>query len=74
MKLKCDRKLLWYFSVVNVVCSEEGFNKKPKHVANYCKQKGICSPIKLCRLSEFYFSYKEGGGGETHTKNILDVC
>ena len=29
--------------------------KKPKHVASYCKQKGICLPTKLCRLSAKVF-------------------
>jgi hypothetical protein len=52
MKLKCDRKLPLYVCVVKMVCSEDGINKKPKHVANYCKQQGICLPIKLCRMSK----------------------
>jgi hypothetical protein len=64
MKLKYDRKFLLYFYVVKVVCSEEGINKKPKHVANYCKQKGICLPVKLCRrLKDFFSHLNEGGGG-----------
>ena len=61
MRLKCDRKLLLYFYVVKVVSSEESSNKKSKHVANYYKQKGICLPIKLCRLN--FFLYEKRGVG-----------
>jgi hypothetical protein len=68
MKLKCDRKLPLCFSVVKVVCSEEGINKKPKHVANYFKQQGTCLPVKLCRpsIKIFLFSYWKKTRDTTH--------
>jgi hypothetical protein len=35
-----------------MVYLDGGLSKKLKHVASYCKQKGICVPMKFCRLSE----------------------
>jgi hypothetical protein len=31
---------------------DDWFGKRPKHVARYCKQKGISLSLKFCRMSE----------------------
>ena len=35
----------------------DGFSSRPKHAGSYCKQKGICLPVKLCQLSEKYILF-----------------
>ena len=48
--------ILWYvpFTPLHfvMVYSDDGLSEEPKHVTSYCKQKGICVPMKLCQLSE----------------------
>jgi len=51
---------------------EDGFSALQEHVDSYCKQKGICLPVKLCTLSEKYIWFHIiKHSVMPHTKKIL---
>jgi len=50
----------------------DGFSALQEHVGSYCKQKGICLPVKLRKLSEKYiWSHIIKHSVMPHTKKTL---